>query len=426
MRSAVSIAGIVDIARPRGGLAALRQAGFDAIALDLALFCDAWALERLGCDSAGRETAVLRRIEELRTNPGALASQAGGLVSACRAQGLFPAIARAPFLKRDSRLLNQNDWLSALAAACVTLCGQAGCPYLVVRPLVAGVARGDAWAANRDFYLGLARMAAACGVQILLENQCADFHGRLLRGVCAEPDELAAWIDRLNAAAGEERFGACFDVGTANLCGQDLRDCIAALGRRVKAVCLRDCDGRSEASLLPFTAIRQDCTTDWRGVVWGLRDIAFDGLLVYDLASTMGAFPVALRQYILTLAKEMAAYFAWVLQIEARLQKYSAVVLFGAGNMCKNYMEFYGAKYPPLFTCDNDQALWGTRAHGLEVKPPEALKTLPAGCGVFVCNMYYYEIERQLQEMGVGPVECFNDEYLPPLSWRALEEGPSC
>ena len=80
--------------------------------------------------------------------------------------------------------------------------------------------------------------------------------------------------------------------------------------------------------------------------------------------------------------------------------------------MCRNYMKCYGAIYPPLFTCDNNQALWGTSFCGLEVKSPEALKDLPDDCGVFICNLYYREIEAQLRAMGVKHIEYFNDEYM--------------
>ena len=427
MQAAVSTAGVVDVERPRGGVSMFCAAGFKAVEIDFLQFYDAAMPEEGECFREKAQNAAWARMREIRENPRVLAAYAEALFSACRSAGLSPAIARAPFRRHGSGRSGQEGLLLALAKECVGICGKAGCFYLVVRPLEADDGRGGAWEANRAFYLELARAAEGTAVQILLENECAVFSGRLVRGVCAEPEEAAAWIDRLNAAAGAERFGFCFDVGAANLCGQDMRESIVTLGNRVKAVRMRDCDGRYEASLLPFTALRQGCLTDWRSVVWGLREIDFDGLLLYDIAGTASAFPVLLRPYVLTLAQKTAAYFDWVLQIEAKLQKYRSIVLFGAGNMCKNYMAFYGEKYPPLFTCDNDRSLWGTRVHGLLVKPPEALQTLPAGCGVFVCNMYYREIERQLKEMGVGPVAFFNDEYLPPQSWAALkEDGQRC
>lgn len=81
--------------------------------------------------------------------------------------------------------------------------------------------------------------------------------------------------------------------------------------------------------------------------------------------------------------------------------------------MCKNYMTAYGETYPPLFTCDNNEKLWGSQVCGLEVKSPEALKDLPEESGIFICNIYYREIEQQLREMGIENIEFFNDEYMP-------------
>ena len=104
------------------------------------------------------------------------------------------------------------------------------------------------------------------------------------------------------------------------------------------------------------------------------------------------------------------------------LKKYDKRVLFGAGNMCRNYMKCYGEEFPPLFTCDNNKARWGEQFEGLEIKPPECLKELPPDCAIFICNIYYKEIEQQLRETGVSnPIEYFNDEYMPSYYFDRLE-----
>ena len=88
--------------------------------------------------------------------------------------------------------------------------------------------------------------------------------------------------------------------------------------------------------------------------------------------------------------------------------------------MCRNYMKCYGDEYPPLFTCDNNERLWGTYFCGLEVKSPETLKMIPENCGVLICNIYYREIEKQLKDMGIRHVEFFNDEYMPTFHFDRL------
>ena len=77
-----------------------------------------------------------------------------------------------------------------------------------------------------------------------------------------------------------------------------------------------------------------------------------------------------------------------------------------------------------MFTCDNNPALWGEDFCGLEVKPPGKLKDLPEDCAIFICNIYYREIERQLREMNVrNPIEFFNDEYMPSFHYDRLPAG---
>ena len=141
-----------------------------------------------------------------------------------------------------------------------------------------------------------------------------------------------------------------------------------------------------------------------------------------DMHDTASAFSPILRPELLKMAKSVAAYFKWQIGMENLLKKYSSRVLFGAGNMCRAYMKCYGEKYPPLFTCDNNETLWGSVFEGLEVKEPRCLMNLPSDCAIFICNIYYREIEAQLRQMGVeNPVEFFNDEYMPTFHFDRIE-----
>ena len=124
--------------------------------------------------------------------------------------------------------------------------GRLGGKYLVIQSLESGID-------NRDFYLKLAPVAKECGVIILLENQCREINAHLIRGFCSDEVEAAQWIDSLNEAVGEERFGFSLDVGTCNLCAQSPRDFVVTLGNRLKMLILRDNDGHHETALLPFT-----------------------------------------------------------------------------------------------------------------------------------------------------------------------------
>ncbi|MCI9604910.1 MAG: hypothetical protein HFH19_12135, partial [Ruminococcus sp.] len=304
------------------------------------------------------------------------------------------------------------------------------------------------------YYLRLAKAARRYRVTLLLENQCRSHNGHLLRGICSDGAEAAAWIDMLNAETARQGnllhaeipaqdhsscaealaqdhsqprsdspvFAFCLDTGICTLCGQDMQEFAVSLGRRLKGVILRDCGRGQECSLLPFTAAYQgQPRTDWLGLIRGLRAVDFDDNLILDFADTAAAFSPLLRPQLLPLARSAADYFKWQIELESLLKKYDSIVLFGAGNMCRNYMKCYGEQYPPLFTCDNNPSIWGRTISGLEIKPPEALKDLPGSCGIFICNIYYREIEKQLLEMGIKNIEFFNDEYMPSFHFDRIE-----
>lgn len=428
--------GIVDASRPRQGIADMAKEGFQKVLLDLTLYCPPTELENVGksSDKAGKQNkpTVSEQLLAVQNCDGKLTQnhrenllqgQAEKLLRGCEEAHLAAPIAIAPYLKWDTKRTDLKELLIALTLESIQICGEVGCRYLIVRPMSVRTSAGEFWEENRAFYLQLADSARENGVTILLENQCRDRNGHLIRGAFAEAEEAASWVDSLNEAAGEERFGFCMNTGTYNLCGQSMREIAVRLGSRVKAVLLRDCDGQRESSMLPFTAVcGGQPRTDWLGLMRGLRESGFDGELVLDFADTAAVFSPMLRPQLLALAKSIAEYFKWQIGIENTLKKYPSIVLFGAGNMCRNYMKCYGEKYPPLFTCDNNQALWGTTFCGLEIKAPESLAGLPKDCAVFICNIYYREIEQQLRKMHItNPIEFFNDEYMPSFYFDRLE-----
>lgn len=296
---------------------------------------------------------------------------------------------------------------------------------LILPPLYEGVERGQEWEVNKAFYLKQLEQIKENGQmkQILLENLCKEVNGHIMRGVCSEASVACKWIDMLNELAGEEVFGMCVDTGALNLCGQNIYEYICELGPRVKAVVIRENDGQNDYAMLPFTSVANgQSQMDWLGVIRGLREIAFDGYLIMDFGDTASAFSPLLRPQVMALAKSIAEYFKWQIEIENLLKKHKKIVLFGAGDMCRNYIKNYGEKYPALFTCDNNKALWGNSVLGLEIKSPECLKDLPKDCAIFICNRYYREIEVQLREMGIeNAIEYFNDEYVPTFYLHSIE-----
>ncbi len=362
MKVVYSPKGIVSDISPGRGVSAMERAGFSNIVMDF---------------SVGEEV----------------------LYTECGKRGMRFPVAMVPCMSPDGKRVEDETFLAELTMECIQACEKIGCNDLIVPAL------------SMECYQKLAVAARKKNVTLLLKNECRDLNGHLIRGSFCDARETAEILDAT-------RFGFCLDVGVCNLCGQNMYEVIRVLGNRVKAVILRENDGHANGALLPFTSMGEyGSCTDWRSLILGLRDISFDGLVVFDFHDSLKGVPGTLRMKFLELARDTGKYFAWQLGQEQVLKKYKSRVLFGAGNMCRNYMKCYGTQFPPLFTCDNNRALWNTRVEGLMVKSPEELKRLPKDCAIFICNIYYDEIAGQLQEMGLeNPIEYFSDEWVPVMA----------
>ena len=174
--------------------------------------------------------------------------------------------------------------------------------------------------------------------------------------------------------------------------------------------------------MVPFTSVSSlGQLTQWIEVIRGLRSISYDGPLILDMEHAAKFCPPLLRPDLMKFAKRTMEYLVWQIHMADAMKKYDHIVLFGAGNMCVNYMKNYGEIFPPLFTCDNNPARWGQEFYGLTIESPEKLRDLPENTGIFICNVYYREIEKQLKEMGITEgIEFFNDEYLQSLNMNRL------
>lgn len=112
------------------------------------------------------------------------------------------------------------------------------------------------------------------------------------------------------------------------------------------------------------------------------------------------------------------------------------IVLFGTGKYFKNYMlcEGWGLGRVPLFAVDNDPARAGTVRCGIEIKSPEALKTMDKeSFYVVICTAQRDAVEKQLESMGItdyhyyrpAPVEEVMMEKEPDLEEKSDPKGGS-
>lgn len=403
----ISCQSIINIDRPRQGILDLKNAELDRIFLPVHVsFSEPGESEKTG--------KLLNK-----NSPETITERYGPIIEKCAAYGIQIAFITTPVIPPKANSQAVLPMLETVGIQCLVLCKEAKCRFLLLElPDQLMENDGDGLQGAYDYFFNMAKMAREYQVTLLLKNKTKEAGGHLVRGFCAEASDAVEWVDRLNRKLGYDAYGFCVDTGICNICGNHIQSFIDTLGNRIKAVVLRENDGCRDMSMLPFTCAAFE--TDWLGVIRGLRDIGFDGELAVDFSNTYASFSPLLRPALYPLVKRTAEYFRWQIGIESALKKYRKFVLFGAGNMCRNYMKCYGKKYPPLFTCDNNPKTWGTVFEGLEVKSPEELNSLPEDCCVVICNIYYREIETQLREMGIKNIGYFNDEYMPSFYYDRL------
>lgn len=415
MRTIISTNGIVNSSYPGQGLSDITKSGFDTVAIGENFIRESIYIEReltknLGAGKTRAELTFEQRKEKI------------GMI---KKRGLVPIVVSSPHLPALSlvscnNVERINETLIECAQNAIITAINEKAKYVIIKPLpFATKEENDFY--YRDLHLFLNKEKRDGDIMILLENQVKNVNGHLIRGMYHDGYTLASTIDKLNDEVGYEAFGATMDVGACNICGINMQEFIQELGARLKIVKVRECDGHSDNYLMPFTSIDHGEQTDWIKFFRGLRDISFDGILLFDFSDTISTFSPMLRSGLLIFMKQIADYFVWQIEMEKKIMASDSIVLFGAGNMCRNYLKSYGNEKMPLYTCDNNSSLWGTTFEGLEIKNPDELLNLPENTTIFICNVYYREIQEQLKNMGIkNRIEFFNDEYPALISMDTI------
>ncbi len=210
-----------------------------------------------------------------------------------------------------------NDYLFSVAAPkSMEICAFMECPYIVVHGFKLSHYLGSEeaeWEKTSEFLESLAPMAKELGICLCVENLYTSVGGHIVEGPCCDARKAAKRIDEMNERFGGEVLGFCFDTGHANLVGIDFEDFIAALGHRLKVLHIHDNDGCEDLHQIPFTFTRSRenlSSTDWGGFVRGLRRLSFDGVLNFETAPVLTAFPEVMKQDVLRLIADIGTYFA--------------------------------------------------------------------------------------------------------------------
>jgi len=131
---------------------------------------------------------------------------------------------------------------------------------------------------NLNFYKKLIPYAEAFELKIAIEN---------IPGCITETAEgLLALVNTLN----NEAFTVCYDVGHANICGQDPVDMARKLGKHIGCTYIHDNDGICDSHTLPYYG-----TIDWENVMKAFAEIGYEGNLNYEAGLFLNKVPIDLR-----------------------------------------------------------------------------------------------------------------------------------
>lgn len=215
-----------------------------------------------------------------------------------------------------------NDYLFyEVAPKSMEICAFLECPYMVVHGFKLSRYLGSEeaeWKKTEEFIEYLAPMAKEFGITICIENLYSNIGSHIIEGPCCDARKAATRIDRINEKYGAEVLGFCFDTGHANLIGLDFEDFITTLGSRLKVLHIHDNDGAADLHQIPFTFTKSHdniASTDWEGFITGLCKIKYRGVLSFETAPVLTAFPAVMKQDVLGFIANIGKYFAGEIEI---------------------------------------------------------------------------------------------------------------
>lgn len=289
-----------DKSQPRASLLRIRDCGFEAVDLNINNLCPirAWLAqpsEQWSC--------------ELDTDKEGLAAYFAPYSQAIAESGVTFCSMHAPFplFLPENRAL--SEYALAMTEQCIRACGLTGCRFMVVHPVV-GENREEERRINREIFSHLAAVAREQGVILCVENMFYHRNGRVVQEDCACAEELCYYVDTLNAACGEERFGACLDTGHALLAGQEIPEMIRMLGSRLKTLHLHENDGIGDMHRIPYTCRPHGgAAIDWEAVLLALREVGYEGAICFETFRSLNLMPAPAHDPMLRLIAAVGGYF---------------------------------------------------------------------------------------------------------------------
>ena len=211
--------------------------------------------------------------------------------------------------------LNDYMW-NEVAPKSMEICRFLECPNIVIHGFKLARFWGTEeaeWQKTQEFLDTILPMAKEYGITVCMENLYESVGGHIVEGPGCDARKNVERIDRINAEYGAEVLGFCFDTGHANLIGIDFEKFITTLGSRLKVLHIHDNDGVGDLHQIPytFTKTRENkSSTDWEGFVRGLRAVDYEGVLSFETAPVLTAFPKEMKKEALTFIAQIGRYFA--------------------------------------------------------------------------------------------------------------------
>lgn len=295
---------------PSVGFKMLKNAGFDCCDFSLNNYLKNTKLYREEKNHFFDKS--LKELEDFFTPHKKGAAQAGIRIN----QMHMPYPVYIPGAKKE---LNDYLW-NEVAPKSMEICRFFNCPNIVIHgfKLTKYLGSEEAeWEKTQEFIEYIAPLACEYGITICMENLYNGFGTHKVEGPGCNPYRAARRIDEINERYGTEVFGFCYDTGHGNLVGLDPYKFITTLGNRLKVLHIHENDGIADLHQLPFTFTRtrdNASVLDWDGVLNGLKEIRFDGVLSFETAPVLDCFPEELKEDALQLIAKIGRYFAGKLE----------------------------------------------------------------------------------------------------------------
>ncbi len=210
-----------------------------------------------------------------------------------------------------------NDYLwNEVGPKSMEICRFLECPNIVIHGFKLDRYYGSEqaeWEKTEEFIESLAPVAKEYGITICMENLWNTLGTHKVEGPGCNAVKAVKRIDSINEKYGAEVLGFCYDTGHGNLVGLDPYKFISTLGKRLKVLHIHENDGAEDLHQLPYTFTRTRENTsvlDWDGVLRGLKDIGFDGVLSFETAPVLDCFPKELKAEALHMIAAVGRYFS--------------------------------------------------------------------------------------------------------------------